>query len=669
MRTAAAALMLAGLALATAAGAAVSSVFVEVERDRLETLRANLELPAADAPHRDVSLSTWAGAAADYFARRKLDPRLRPTPLALNPALRDRANAALEDRFYLQDVVARQPRTTDGGLDWHAQGPRDDREWAWMLNRHLFLRDLLLLYQETGDIRYRAQLNALVRDWVTANPYPDRLTFSAPWRALEVARRVLEVWLEVFFANGDVLDDEVRLLMLASLRDHADALDEHASFWGGNHLITEKLALLKLALAFPEFRDAGEWRNRAVATVERQLFAQTYPDGAYKELANHYQRIVLEAYTRFAEALALVPGHEARERVEARVYQLWHYYLGVARPSGYGPINNDSDWEDNFAFARRIGLPVARPDWRYQLSNGAEGTRPAGIASRLYPWAGHAVLRDHWGHDSWWLFFDAGPHGTAHQHHDTLHLSFSAYGSDVLIDTGRYIYQPGPLRTYFAGPAGHNVVLLNGKGARRPPKAVRVPREVPHLLAEDFAWVGGEALFAPPATGQGAVPWRRQIFWHPPLGVVVVDELAGFGTAEITALWHFAPEQEITLAPASTVVRSRRETFPTANLQAATPNVAWELTTARGQLEPEVAGWFAPDYNVRVATTRVTFRTVTSLPKRFVWLLTFGETPGGDRVDAARYIEGPLPMNAADPRVGELRRETREALEALTQAP
>src|SRR5690606_27109280 len=103
-------------------------------------------------------------------------------------------------------------------------------------------------------------------------PSPRRLNFSAPWRALEASRRLMNVWIPLWFAlqNESELRDETRLLILRSLWDHGEMLHRFSSFWGGNHLITEKTALVALATAFPEFNDAREWLQSGTTSVIRE---------------------------------------------------------------------------------------------------------------------------------------------------------------------------------------------------------------------------------------------------------------------------------------------------------------------------------------------------------------------------------------------------------------
>ncbi|MCC5806311.1 MAG: alginate lyase family protein [Opitutales bacterium] len=615
------------LASATAAGdsTAAESVFT---RAGLTDARFDRLFEALDLSHPELETAAKAYASGDrdraahallrHFADRP-PPQGVSAALEPPPGYRERARDVLDDRFTLQDLRGRQPRLEDGGLDWEARGPRDDKEWAWFLNRHGFIPDLLAAHKETGDPRYSAKASALIVDWTNANPYPARFSFSPAWRPLEAARRVTQAWIPAFEylrhdpqAHGPAL-----LAMLASVPDHADKLDRFASFWGGNHLITEKIALATLAAAWPEFLEADAWFDRALATLNREINNQTYPDGSYKELTNHYQRVVLAAVQPLMPVLrALDAG--AADALARRIEEMWHYFIMIAAPDGTGPMNNAADLE--FNHARAAGMPAffGRPDWEYVLSHGARGERPAGPPSRFFPWAGHAVLRGGWGPDDPWLFFDAGPHGSAHQHHDHLNLAFFARGRHLVADSGRYIYQPGPWKDYFEGPRAHNVLLLNGRGTVPPPRVVSRPLPVRTDFSDTHAFAAAAARFpADPARGRGAPRHTRAVLLLGTDHALVLDEIIAFGPRTLEAVWNFHPS--VSPEEASRVVR----------LLPVPADSGLRHTAVEDLLGSEnpVGGWFSPSYNLREPALQRTHTFRTAGPVLLPWLLAHPDAP------------------------------------------
>jgi len=529
------------------------------------------------------------------------------------------ADDVLDDTFTLQGVRGRQPRTAAGGLDWHHRGPRDDPEWAWMLNRHNYFIDLLAAWDATADPRYRDALRALVRDWIASNPYPGRMSFSAPWRALEVARRIHNSWVPVWFHRGPdgepALDAATRELMRASIHDHADALYHHASFWGGNHLVTETAALAVIAAKFPDFAEASEWMRFARERTHRELFAQTYPDGSFKELTNHYQLIATRAFQRFLDVVDADPGEgqgdqsvgDAQlEAMRARVLAMWRYLAQVRRPDGTGPLNSASDLENNAAEALQQLGAAAQP-------------APYRIASVYFPWAGHCVMRNDYGPASDWAFFDIGPHGSAHQHHDPLHISLALRGRDFLVDAGRYTYQPGRWRDYFQGPHSHNLILLDGAACEPPPNTVDAPllNDVRLVAEADFAraraWFAADA-----ARGRGPVAHERSVvFVKEPRLWLVIDRIDAYGARTTTALWNFHPQWEQDAIAARMDVRA----LPvSAAAPAAGARIDLDRKWYRGQETPFIAGFRSIRYNEKEPAWQLRVSARIAGPTVFVWL-------------------------------------------------
>lgn len=515
-------------------------------------------------------------------------------------ALLERARAATENRFRILEQWIEPPRTASGTMDWHYRGPTGDKEVAWMLNRHRPFLDLAAAWESTRNPAYRESLNRLFQDWIRANPYPDGLTFSPPWRALETARRILEVW--PVLAASDALDAHSRLLLLASLLQHADALRHHASFWGGNHLITEKMALLQLAVSWPVFQQTAAWRQHAVEVLSQQFLQQSYPDGSYKELSNHYQRVVLRNARRFLRLLATTDPQFRQRPVYRRIVAMWDFFAGAIRPDGTGPLNNASDVEPNAAVLQRVAAFHGRRDWRYIATGGTAGTQPEPPHHRLFPYAGQVFLRNNWTPSGDWIYFDAGPYGTAHQHVDRLHVSAVLNGRPLLTDSGRYHYRPGPLKDFFTGPAGHASLLLDGQPPIQAPRAVRQPLPLRFDQSGKAAFVSARAAFPhPPSRLTAPDSWDRCLVYHPDGFLLIVDSVTTFSPRSVTFRFPFHPQNSTQEATAALRPIAPAETGP---------------------LHLEVLkGHYSPQYNQKQPSTVLAFSGRIQQPTTFVWLL------------------------------------------------
>jgi len=587
-----------------------------------ELLRYYREKPA---PHRDI-VAGW------HVALPRQEPRLT-------------ADALLRDEVTIQGLTAKLRRLPDGGIDWLWRGPADDPEWAWMINRHGPLLSLVTVWKQTRDPRYADCASRWLVDWLRTQPYPGRITFSPPWRALEAARRSADTWPVVFtdLQAAPEFSDEARLRMLASIPDHAALLEKHASFWGGNHLLTEKVSLARLAAVWPEFRDAPAWMRHAAEAVERELLDQTYPDGAFKELTNHYQRVALLSAQNFDTLLRSSAQADEYPALTARIQAMWRYFVGIAKPDGCGPINSASDEDYNLLIAldadgKKTRVP-GLPDSLVQ-----EGfNRPP--RSQYFPWAGHAIMRGDTGPRAQWAFFDIGPHGSDHQHQDRLNLAVFAEGRDILIDPGRYTYQPGPWFDFFNGPRGHNILLLDGQGSLPPPRVVDgTPMPACVRQTPDWDYFAAGTIF-PAGLWRGHPRWTRGVLYFHAIGWIVIDEVEAFGPTQVETLWHFAPGLKIESGQA-TIRASDAEGRAFVLTPALTQT--WETQVACAVSEPQPAGWFSPRYNEKLPAPEVTCTTRIARPTRFVWLLT-PDRAGAGQLSASTDKTGAILLRATKP--------------------
>lgn len=538
-------------------------------------------------------------------------------------APRPEADAALVHTFILQGVTGTQPVDAGGGYDWDWRGPRDDPEWAWFFNRHGWFPDLLDAYQETGDAPYRDALLGTLDDWIVKHPAPGRITFSAAWRPLEAARRLTESWLPIApaLAGWAEFTPERSARFRASLVDHGEHLRSHHAF-GGNHLVTEMLALTRLALQFPDLPGAAAWLDYGLDQLARAYDEQVYPDGAHAELSTHYQRVIALNYQQLLGSLRHYNRGELAAAWAPRVERLWLYVAAVMTPAGANPLNNDSD----------------REDYRGLLAAHAPAllTRPPQTVH--FPYAGQTVFRGGPGAMQW-AFFEAGPRGTDHDHADHLQFDLALGADEFLVDNGRYTYVPGPWREYFAGPTGHNVVLLDGRGSdARPPRTNAAPAVERFRRVAGFELAWGDAVFSS-STNARTGDWRRVVVYAPGAGWVVIDRVVTFGAGTLTTQWHWAPGVAVAPPAEEGSVRAQADS---SELAVAPPGGgSWQ--TFRGVEPPsKVRGWHSDRFNLREPATQTDYVQTLRGPLVNVWVfrpadavatpksgLTAGLTPEG----------------------------------------
>ncbi len=479
----------------------------------------------------------------------------------------------------------------NGAWDWNYTGPKDNREYTFSLNRHHFFTDLLLAWKKTGNAKFARAFDRIVRDWILHTVYPgEDHAYVWTWRVLEAGFRMRN-WLPAFygFLSADEFSPAGRLLMLSSLVQHGRYIRMH--HWSRhNHALMELDGLNRLGLALPELKKAESWHKYALNEMIDELDHQVYPDGAHDELSSGYHGVSLRSFESIAD-VCRDAGRSVPEAYRERLEDMYDYWVGLVRPDGSLPQNNRSDRKVITDPILDAAGKYNRPDWRYIVTNGEQGTRPEGFPSCLAPYAGHLVSRSGWGKDAMWSFFDAGPAGAGWVHADALHLSVTAYGKDFLVDSGRFWYERDRWTDFAHSSRSHNVILIDGRGQKPKPKKTGRPiPESQRAVTESMDFTRATHRAFKNLKGD-ADHTRTVVFLHDPGCWVVLDRVSTNRPRRLTALWHFRPEREVKLTDAGTLVTNDREG---ANL-AITPvgSVQWENTIVRGQESPRLQGWYS----------------------------------------------------------------------------
>ncbi len=528
------------------------------------------------------------------------------------------ADTILNNVFIIQNVRGQVAYGADGHRDWYYKGPNNDREWAWLSNRHSQLYSVFNTYFETGNPKYAEYIDLFLRDFIIKSmPYPAAKGSESIWRGLEVAARA-KVWTRIFYGtiNNEYISPSTQLLILSSLPDHAHY---NRNFHSGNNWLTMEIsALATIAAYFPEYKASGEWMSYAIETMTKSMKDQVYADGVQTELTSHYHYVALANFELFKE-ICDQAGQPLPDYYNATLEKMYSYIAHVVRPSGYRILNNDGDRGSDRKYILEGAEKFHHPEWEYIATNGASGTKPPDGPSYCYPWAGHFISRSGFDADAQWSFFDIGPWGSGHQHNDKLHISIAAYGRDLLVDAGRFAYTGAvadKFRAYARGTQGHNALLIDHKGQDAGPTLAAEPLgDSSFKITPEFDYASGSFNRFTGLMGEAAhtrsVLYVRGKFW------VVVDRINTDRPRTINALWHWHPD--------NTVVRDRlisKTSNGRGNL-AVIPvsKQKFSLTFVKGQETPEIQGWYSPEYNRYEPNTASIYQTEISSSSTLVWLL------------------------------------------------
>ena len=590
--------------------------------------RVDMVLHALDLDRDDLAAVARAVGAGDRRAAcRALLAYYAAGPhadwlLGMLPAATDRhvqmADDVIERRISVANATGVVPLAQQGAWDWNDRGPKRDREYAFELNRHPYITTLLQAWRRTGNEEYAAAFDRIIRDWVLHTRYPgDEHASTWTWRVLEAGLRMRH-WTTAFhgFANADAFTPAGRLLMLSSLIEHGRYIQPH-HWQRHNHALMEHDGLNRLGLAFPEFREAEGWHRYALNEMLAEMQHQVYPDGAHDELSSAYHWCSLTSFEQVAH-VCRAAGRTVDPAYVQRLEEMYDYWIGLCRPDGALPQNNRSTYMNIRQRALRAAETYQRPDWRYIVTNGREGTPPSGPPSRLAPWAGHLVSRSGWHAGARWSFFDVGPAGHGLVHADALHLGVTAFGKDFLIDSGKFWHERDKWLEFALCSRSHNVILVDGCNQAPQPKKVDRP-----LAAGD--WALADAFdFARGAHDRftdlpGTATHRRTVVFIHDAGWVVVDRVDSDRARELTALWHFHPARRVACRADASVVTTDEAG---ANL-AVTPvgPVDWSVRLCRGQEEPELQGWYSDKNGDWQPNTCAEFTAEVEPETVFAWVI------------------------------------------------
>jgi hypothetical protein len=517
--------------------------------------------------------------------------------------------------------------------------PLGAQEWTHFLNRHHFLRELVVAFARTGEPRYAEELDRLISSWIVANPVPLESNGGAgpAWETLSTAWRLREwLWVAGVVWPSGSFSGKTRDLMLRSLWEHARSLTDHRGH-PGNWVLVEAAALALAGICFPAFRDAPVWAAEGVSRLGSECEKQFLADGSHCEMSPLYHAICLHAVIEVKEA-ANAAGCRLPDLFDELPAHAAEYLAALARPDFSWPSLNDSGGVqcDYTALLRKAGELFGRDDFLWIGTRGREGTPPE-KRSQIFPDAGVAVVRTGGSRRSNFLVFRAGPSGTAHRHEDVLALDVTALGISRLVDPGITTYAPGPLTSWYRSKGAHNVLLVDPGKRIAPPNVVReFPQtERPHLLFRRHDLIEA-AIGTLAGTGEtaGLMLSRSVVFVHGQYWIVR-DFVSGPPDGEVSTCWQFYPggvEQE----PEIGALRCMTSGGPGFELRALPGPVRLAVEVNEGALDPP-CGWVSIDGR-DVPAPHFRCRWKTSFPATVLWLLLpyedLTKPPGSDKPSA-----------------------------------
>lgn len=512
-----------------------------------------------------------------------------------------------------------------------------DIKIPWELSRFQEAVMLGQAYGLTGDEKYATEFIDQITDWIERNPAGKGVNWQC---AMEVAIRACN-WIAgyYFFKNSPQITAVFLTRFLKSIYQHARHIAfnlEYSPQLTTNHYLSNLVGLVYVGTAFPEFREAAQWRTFGLSQLKKEMNKQVLPDGCSFEGSTSYHRLALELFfyptwltvvnskkfagQNYAEVARKVFGND----YTVRLYRMFEAVLFLLKPNGMIPQIGDNDSGRLHIFHERNVL-----DHRYLLAYGAIffnedkfkieefGLTPEALwvfgqagkdawdtlksrslcdlPSRVFEAAGWTIMRS----GKNYLLISAGKIGQGgfggHDHNDRLSLEWQVNGEDVIVDPGTYVYTSEPqARNQFRATSFHNTVMIDQKEQNRfsprPEGLFNLSYDIqPKILRWETNKYSDVFLGEIKRYGgiKPAITHQRKFFWVKgnPHILTITDSFIGEGKHSLEWNFHFPAALEKRL-----VISGQK--------------MLWELEET----------FFSPAYGEKVGALKATARLTVQFP-------------------------------------------------------
>ncbi|TVQ92539.1 MAG: hypothetical protein EA397_06945 [Deltaproteobacteria bacterium] len=285
----------------------------------------------------------------------------------------------------------------------------------------------------------------ILSSWIDqVRPYEPRY-WIASWNGYTLASRVV-TWMRELPTRE--LPEGFRVKVQASLLEQLGFLYRNLELdVRGNHLLRDLMALGWGAACF-HGPDAERWLGVVLQRLPAELDHQIHSDGLHFEGSPAYH---LQVFADLLQLWQALPDGEVRVRLLEALNRMATAIVLTTHPDGRPSLFSDG------------GLHTASPPAAllHAYTNLTGQEIPAAPLTALIGGQSLAVHRS----PDQLLLVDCGPVAPddlpAHGHADVFSFEWSVGGRRVIIDTGVYAYQKGPIRAYARGTVAHNTLTLD----------------------------------------------------------------------------------------------------------------------------------------------------------------------------------------------------------------
>jgi hypothetical protein len=227
-----------------------------------------------------------------------------------------------------------------------------------------------------------------------------------------------------------------------------------------------------------DMKDAEAWRRASMNTV---MTGSGYlPDGTDMEQSFNYNKGLpgsMYHYISLAQALPTGQQGDWLPDMEQRLRYRLYFMNSIVMPMGGQPICGGNNTWDEYENSRKLMPGITDKDMvgkkgEYSLSDTikdrfyGEGKMPEpGFRSIYFPYGGYYALRTDWSHDALYSFMKVSRPGRGHMREGNNAVVFSAFGRQLLINSGSNNYNPQThIKEYGCSSISQNSIAVDGYG-------------------------------------------------------------------------------------------------------------------------------------------------------------------------------------------------------------
>jgi len=528
------------------------------------------------------------------------------------------------------------PLDLEPPIDWNRL--RDEnRSWNFQLHTWEPIDAVLARYSDEPNTDDLETCVAFALDWVRENPFAERgpqIGETFDWYDMAVGLRAFRLaYLIDVAARMPSVPDRQLTLMWGSMLDHFEYLEDDSNIrFHNNHGLYQAMGQLLAARRF-SWLDPGraiseQARNRLARMIDQQFTTEL----VHREHSPGYHLSVLDILMKNQSVLVGGDPSLASRLVEAEQALAW-----MVLPNNRLAMLGDTDRAD--VADSDLVAGYSSDLLRYAVSGGHRGA-PSTNRVGVFPESGLAVLRSGWPppadfSGASYLAQQCAFHSRTHKHADDLAFLWYDHGNEILIDPGRYGYlgrtdpsselfkrgfwYEDPKRVYVESTRAHNTVEIDGQSYDR-------KREKPYGSAIE-RWgetASGVQFVECRVVHLEEVRHTRLLLSDPHRWLLVLDLLEDAQRVEhdFRQWFHFAPHLGVARREMSLEVTGA--TLPTLSVLPLVPGPE-PGPLVRGQTEPELVGWWAPNSGVLEPAWSTYWQQRSAASATFATLFAFAE--------------------------------------------